>query len=291
MIGTDLGSLLLQNGHSIHYLSTSKKDLTDEPNFKGFHWNPQQGIMDENCMLDVDVIIHLAGASISKRWTESYKQEIIESRIVSANLLYKSLKNNPHQVKQFISASAIGIYPDSLTETYTEDNKSVDASFLGRVVVKWEESVDKFKLLNIKVCKIRTGLVLSKTGGMLQELKKPIQFGLGAPFGNGAQWQSWIHIDDLVHEYYFALLKGWQGVYNATAPNPATNKEMTKAIAKKLDKPLILPNIPKFLMNMVLGEMHIMLFTSQKVSSQKAVDNGFEFRYKTLDAALDNLMT
>jgi len=290
MIGTDLGSLLLQNGHSIHYLSTSKKDLTDEPNFKGFHWNPQQGIMDENCMLDVDVIIHLAGASISKRWTESYKQEIIESRIVSANLLYKSLKNNPHQVKQFISASAIGIYPDSLTETYTEDNKSVDASFLGRVVVKWEESVDKFKLLNIKVCKIRTGLVLSKTGGMLQELKKPIQFGLGAPFGNGTQWQSWIHIDDLVHEYYFALLKGWQGVYNATAPNPATNKEMTKAIAKKLDKPLILPNIPKFLMNMVLGEMHIMLFTSQKVSSQKAVDNGFEFRYKTLDAALDNLM-
>ena len=290
MIGTDLGSLLLQNGHSIHYLSTSKKDLTDEPNFKGFHWNPQQGIMDENCMLDVDVIIHLAGASISKRWTESYKQEIIESRIVSANLLYKSLKNNPHQVKQFISASAIGIYPDSLTETYTEDNKSVDASFLGRVVVKWEESVDKFKLLNIKVCKIRTGLVLSKTGGMLQELKKPIQFGLGAPFGNGTQWQSWIHIDDLVHEYYFALLKGWQGVYNATAPNPATNKEMTKAIAKKLDKPLILPNIPRFLMNTVLGEMHIMLFTSQKVSSQKAVDNGFEFRYKTLDAALDNLM-
>jgi uncharacterized protein (TIGR01777 family) len=290
MIGTDLGALLLQNGHSIHYLSTSRKDLTDEPNFKGFHWNPQQGIIDENCMLGVDVVIHLAGASISKRWTQSYKQEIIESRIVSANLLYKLLKNNPHQVQQFISASAIGIYPDSLTQMYIEDNKSVDASFLGHVVVKWEESVDKFKLLNIKVCKIRTGLVLSRTGGMLQELVKPIRLGLGAPFASGAQWQSWIHIDDLVHQYYFAVLKGWQGIYNATAPNPVTNSEMTKAIAAKLNKPLFVPHIPKFLMKLVLGEMHILLFTSQKVSSQKAIDNGFEFRYPTLGAALDNLL-
>jgi len=290
MIGTELGALLLQNGHSIHYLSTSKKDLKNEPNYKGFHWNPQQGFIDENCMTGVDVIVHLAGASISKRWTQSYKQEIIESRIMSANLLYKLLKNHPHQVTQFVSASAIGIYPDSLTETYTEDHKSVDGSFLGHVVVKWEESVDKFKLLNMKVCKIRTGLVLSKNGGMLKELEKPIRLGIGSPFGNGLQWQSWIHADDLVHEYYYAISQGWQGVYNATAPNPVTNAAMTKAIAAKLNKPLFLPNIPKFLMKLVLGEMHILLFTSQKVSSQKAIDNGFEFRYPTLESALDNLL-
>lgn len=290
MIGSELASLFLQNGISVHYLTTSKKEIKSENNFHGFYWNPEQGIIDENCMLGVDSIIHLAGATISKRWTESYKQEIIESRIVSANLLYKLLKNNPHQVRQFVSASAIGIYPDSLSKTYTEDEKTVDASFLRNVVVKWEESVDKFRLLDIKVCKIRTGLVLSKKGGMLQELLKPIKMGVGSPFGTGKQWQSWIHIHDLVHLYFFVVQNQWQGIYNAVAPNPVTNAALTAAVAKKLHKPFFMPNIPKFLMKIILGEMHILLFTSQKVSAQKAIDNGFEFRYKTLETALADLL-
>ena len=290
MIGSELAALFLQNGISVHYLTTSKKEIKSENNFQGFYWNPQQGMIDENCMLGVDSIIHLAGASISKRWTQSYKQEIIESRIVSANLLYKILKSNPHQVKQFVSASAIGIYPDSLSKLYTGDEKSVDGSFLGNVVVKWEESVDKFKLLNINVCKIRTGLVLSKKGGMLQELLKPIKLGLGSPFGTGKQWQSWIHIHDLVHLYFYVVTHEWQGIYNAVSPNPVTNTTLTKSVAEKLRKPFFMPNIPKFLMKFILGEMHILLFTSQKVSAQKAIDNGFEFRYKNLDAALKDLL-
>ena len=290
MIGSELAALFLQNGISVHYLTTSKKEIKSENNFQGFYWNPQQGMIDENCMLGVDSIIHLAGASISKRWTQSYKQEIIESRIVSANLLYKILKSNPHQVKQFVSASAIGIYPDSLSKLYTEDEKSVDGSFLGNVVVKWEESVDKFKLLNINVCKIRTGLVLSKKGGMLQELLKPIKLGLGSPFGTGKQWQSWIHIYDLVHLYFYVVTHEWQGIYNAVSPNPVTNTTLTKSVAEKLRKPFFMPNIPKFLMKFILGEMHILLFTSQKVSAQKAIDNGFEFKYKNLDAALKDLL-
>lgn len=290
MIGSELASLFLQNGISVHYLTTSKKEIVNEPNYQGFYWNPQQGIIDENCMIGVDSIVHLAGAAISKRWTESYKQEIIESRIVSSNLLYKLLKNNPHQVKQFVSASAIGIYPDSFSKKYTEDEKSVDASFLGNVVAKWEESVDKFRLLDLKVCKIRTGLVLSKKGGMLQELLKPIKMGVGSPFGSGKQWQSWIHIHDLVHLYYFVVEHQWQGVYNAVAPYPVTNKEMIKRIAQKLHKPLFMPGIPKFLMKLLLGEMHILLFASQLVSVQKAIDNGFEFKYKNLDAALADLL-
>lgn len=290
MIGSELGALLLQNGHSVHYLSTSKKDLKNEPNYQGFHWNPAQGIIDENCLPGVEVIVHLAGAPISKRWTQSYKQEIIESRIVSANMLYKLLKTHEHEVKHFISASAIGIYPDSLTQTYSEDHKAIDASFLGNVVDKWEESVDKFKLLNINVCKIRTGLVLSDKGGMLKELEKPVKFGLGSPFGSGMQWQSWIHIDDLAHLYYYAILKHWQGVYNAVAPNPVTNAELVKAVAHHLKKPVFMPNVPKFLMKLVLGEMHMLLFSSQKVSSQKVIDNGYEFKYKTLDKALENLL-
>lgn len=291
LVGNELVSLLLQNGETVHYLSTSKKKLESQSNYKGFYWNPQQGIIDENCFIGVDAIIHLAGANIGKRWTKSYKQEIIESRILSSNLLFKSLKDFPHQVKQIVSASAVGIYPDDLKKLYIESDKEVDDSFLGNVVVKWEESIDKFKLLNIKVCKLRTGLVLSNKGGALIEMLKPIKYGVGAPFGSGRQVQSWIHIHDLAELYYFAVKNSWQGVFNAAAPNPVTNKQLTEEIANAIKRPILIPTLPKFLMSLVLGEMHIMLFTSQNVSSQKASDNGFVFKYKIIEKALSHLLT
>jgi len=291
LVGSELVSLLLQNGETVHYLSTSKKKLESQSNYKGFYWNPQQGIIDENCFIGVDAIIHLAGANIGKRWTKNYKQEIIESRILSSNLLFKSLKDFPHQVKQIVSASAVGIYPDDLKKVYTESEKEVDNSFLGNVVLKWEESVDKFKLLDIKVCKLRTGLVLSNKGGALMEMVKPIKYGAGAPFGSGRQVQSWIHIHDLAELYYFAVKNSWQGVFNAVAPNPVTNKELTEEIATAVKRPIIIPTMPKFLMSIVLGEMHMMLFTSQNVSSQKASDNGFVFKYKIVEKALNHLLT
>lgn len=290
LIGTQLVSLFLEKKIDIHYLSTHKNQIKNKLGYKGFYWNPEQGIIDENCMLGVDAIIHLAGAPISKRWTQSYKQEIIESRILSANLLYKLLKHNPHQVQQFISASAIGIYPDSLDQLYTEDTPGIDDSFLGHVVEKWEESVDKFRKSGIKVCKIRTGLVLSKKGGVLQELVKPIKTGLGSPYGTGKQWQSWIHIADLTAMYAYAIEQQWQGIFNGVAPHPVTNTELTKAIAQNLHKPFFLPNVPKIIMKLILGEMHLLLFASQKVSAQKAIDNGFVFQYEKLDKALQNLL-
>lgn len=290
LIGTELVSLLLQNGISIHYLARNKKEIKDEANYHGFLWNPEQGKIDENCLLGVDAIIHLAGAPISMRWTNKNKQEIIESRILSTNLLYRTLKSHPNQVKQLISASAIGIYPDSLEKVYTEDDKSVDNSFLGQVVLKWEQAADQFKRLDIKVCKIRTGLVLAKKGGMLKELLKPIKLGAGSAYGSGKQWQSWIHIDDLVHLYYFALQNNWEGVYNATAPNPVDNEELTKTIAKVLEKPYFMPNIPEFVLKLMLGEMHILLIASQNVSSQKAQDNRFVFKFRTLEKALKALL-
>ena len=178
LIGSELVSLLLQNGISIHYLTTSKKKMESELNYKGFFWNPEQGIIDENCLMGVDVIIHLAGATISKRWTKAYKQEIIESRILSTNLLFKVVKNYPNQVKQIISASGTAIYPNNTAVLYDEDCKTTNDSFLGQVVLKWEASVDKFKLLNIKVCKLRTGLVLSNKGGALLKMMQPIQLGI-----------------------------------------------------------------------------------------------------------------
>lgn len=291
LIGSELVSLLLQNGVSVHYLTTSKSKIENHPNYKGFFWNPGQGIIDENCLMAVDAIIHLAGASISERWTEAYKEEIIESRVVSSNMLFKALKDNPnHQVKQIVSASAMGIYPNSRSEIYTEDSKAVDDSFLGQVVVKWEESLDKFKMLNIKVCKLRTGLVLSDKGGAMAEMLKPINIGLGTVFGNGKQIQSWIHLHDLAAMYSFAVENCWEGIYNAVAPNPVTNKDLTRTIARVMQKPIFLMHIPKFIMKLLLGEMHELLFNNKYLSCEKVMAKGFQFKYTNVDEALKNLL-
>ncbi len=264
LIGSELVLLLLQNGISVHYLTTSKRKIENQPNYKGFFWNPKLGIIDENCLMGVDAIIHLAGASISKRWTKSYKQEIIESRIFSSNLLFKIVKENPNQVKQIISASGTAIYPNSSSTVYTEDSKTIVDNFLSNVVLKWEESVDKFQSLNIKVCKLRTGVVFSDKGGALLEIVKPIKLGLGSPFGDGKQVQSWIHLHDLVAMYLFAVENSLEGVYNAVAPHPITNSELTKNIATILEKPLFIPNVPKFVMKLILGDMHELLFDNKK---------------------------
>lgn len=290
MIGKEIVALLLQNNHTIHYLTTSREKIQNKPNYYGFFWNPEQSIIDENCLMGVDAIIHLAGATVSKRWTNSYKEEIIESRVLTTNLLYKALKDYPNQVKQVVSASAIGIYPDSLTEVYTEESLKVSHDFLGTVVQKWEESVDVFSVLKIKVCKIRIGLVLSDKGGALAEMVKPIQLGLGSPFGCGMQMQSWIHINDLVELFYFAVDNQLEGVFNAVSPNAVTNKELTKTIAKVLGKPLFMPAVPKFAMQLLLGEMHQLLFSSQHVSSEKIQKKQFHFRFIELEPALLDLL-
>lgn len=291
LVGHELVSLLLQNGFSVHYLTTSKNKIESQPNYNGFYWDPTQGLVDEKCLEGVEAIIHLAGASISKRWTTSYKQEIIESRTLSTQTLFKLLKNHVHQVKQVVSASAIGIYPDSLDNFYTENTQEVASDFLGNVVVKWEESADSLSRLQISVCKIRIGLVLSMKGGALPEMVKPIKLGVGAAFGSGKQWQSWIHIHDLVRIFMTAVDQKWEGTFNAVAPNPVDNQTLTKEIASQLKKPLFLPNIPAFVMRLVLGEMHQLLFASQKVSSEKTISKGFDFKYKTVDVALQNLIS
>lgn len=286
LIGKELTSLLLQNGIQINYLTTSKDKIRKESRYKGFFWDPDKGIIDENCIDEVDTIIHLAGENISKRWTESYKQKILESRIVPTNILYSLIKNTPNSVKHFMSASAIGIYPDSLTKVYSEEEKEVDDSFLGKVVEKWEEAADKFKNLDISVSKIRTGLVLSGKGGILKEIARPIKMGVGTAFGSGKQMQSWIHIYDLVHIYYMVLEKKVEGIFNAVAPYPVTNNELVKNIARVLGKPIVLPNIPKFVMQLILGEMHILLYSSQNVSAKKIINEGYQFRYLSLEKAL-----
>jgi uncharacterized protein (TIGR01777 family) len=289
LIGTELVKLFLHKGHTVHYLTTSQNKIVSKHNYYGYYWNPEEGKIDENCLIGVDAIIHLAGANIAKRWTNAYKTEIIESRTLSSELLYNVLKKNPHQVQQIVSASGTAIYPDSFSKIYDETSTEMDNSFLGNVVVKWEEGVDRFHLLGIKVCKLRTGIVFANNGGALPEMVRPIKMGFGAAMGNGKQIQAWIHIKDLVNIYYFAIEKQWDGIFNAVAPNSVTNSDLTKAIAKKFKRPLFLPNIPQFIMKLILGEMSILLFSSKNLSAQKIQKNGYVFQIKTVSEALNDL--
>jgi uncharacterized protein (TIGR01777 family) len=289
LIGTRLTELLLQNNISVHYLTTSTEKLKSEHDRIGFFWNPAAGIIDENCLMGVDAIVHLAGSSVAKRWTPDYRQEILESRLLSANLLYKAVKNYPNQVRKIVSASAIGIYKESTSEPLTETETEMDTTFLAGVVERWEQSVDKFSRLGMEVVKLRTGLVLSQNGGVLPQLIKPVRLGVGAAFGSGRQIQSWIHIDDLARMFFYAV-NNWQGVYNAVALNPVTQKSLVKEIARRLKKPLLMPGIPRLIMSLVLGEMHQMLYASQNVSSSKAIQSGFDFKFPTIDLALDDLL-
>ncbi len=291
LIGKELVSLLINKGHSVNYLTTSQNKISVKPNYIGFYWNPNQAILDINCLINVDVIIHLAGASISKKWTASYKKEILESRIQTTQLLFSTLENNPHQVKQFITASGTAIYPESFNKSYSESTTEVsETGFLANVVKEWEQSTDSFKQLKIKVCKLRTGIVLAKNGGALPEMLKPIQYGLGANMGNGKQIQSWIHIQDLVNAYYFAIQNELEGIFNTVAPNPVSYSELTKTIAKTLGRPLFLPNIPQFFMKFILGEMSVLLFSSKNVSAKKIVDLGFQFRFPNIKEAIQDIL-
>jgi len=289
LIGSELVKLLVAKNHTVHYLTTSKEKNKYDSNYVGFYWNPQLGKIDENCIYGVDVIIHLAGANIAKRWTDSYKQEIIESRTLSSELLFNLVKKTPNHIKQIISASGTAIYPESFSKVYSEITVDSEDSFLSNVVKKWEESVNVFQVLGIKVCKLRTGIVLSNVAGALPEMVKPIKLGFGAAMGSGKQIQSWIHITDLVAMYYFAIENQLEGVYNAVSPNPVSNLELTKTIAKTLKKPLWLPNIPEFVMKFILGEMSYLLFSSKNLSAQKISTAGFQFQFPKIEKAISNL--
>lgn len=290
LVGSAIVKLCHTKAIDVNYLTTSKSKLSNENNYKGFYWNPNENEIDTNCVKDVDAIIHLVGASISKRWTKKHKQAIMDSRLKTTALLHETVKNNPNNITQIVSASAVGFYPDSLTNYYTEDQTHVNSSFLGQVVESWERVVDTFTTLNISVSKVRIGLVFSEKGGAFPKIIQPIKYGAGAPLGTGEQWMSWIHLDDLARLFLHVIEKKLEGIYNGVSPNPVTNKELTKAAATKLNMPLFLPNVPKFAMKLVLGEMHIILFESQRVSSKKIENTGFFFEYVTLDKALEELL-
>jgi len=290
LVGTELVSLLLKSGYHINYLTTAEDKVQHNEKYNGFLWNPNKGEIDTNCIEGVDAVIHLAGATIGKRWTNNYKEKVLESRILTTNVLYSLLKNTENNVHHFICASATGIYPSSLDTVYTEDSTERDNSFLGTVVQKWEEAADQVERLGIRVAKIRTGLVLSGKSGVLKEMAGPVRFGLGAAFGKGTQVQSWIHLTDLAGIYCYALKNELEGVFNAVAPHPVSQNELVKTIAKVLNKPYFLPNIPKFVMDLALGEMSTVLFDSQNVSARKIINEGYQFKFLSLEKAIKDTL-
>lgn len=289
LIGSKLSRLCRDRGIKVNYLTTSKSKIKKEEDYQGFYWDPSTKEIEKGCIEGVKTIIHLAGASIAEPWSNSYKKEIIRSRTETAALLYETLESESNQVENFISASAIGVYPSSLEKLYFEDDNVVADNFVGKVVEKWEAAADRFEKLGLDVAKIRVGLVLAEDGGMLEKIKKPISLNMGAALGSGKQWQSWIHIDDLTGIFLYAIENELTGIYNAVAPNPVTNKELTQELAKQMGKSVWLPNVPKIALKALLGEMSQIVLSSQLVSSKKIEELGYNFKYTNLARALGDL--
>jgi len=287
LIGSQLTDLLIARGHSVTYLGRSKKS----GQVSTFLWNPIAGTINLQVLEQIDTIVHLAGASVAeRRWTDSRKKEILESRIKSTELLYQTLKNNPHTVKTFVSASAIGYYGFGGDDTVFIEEDKPGNDFLAQVTRQWENEVDKISALGLRATKLRIGIVLSEKGGALKEMAKSIKFGFGSSLGTGKQFLSWIHIDDLCEIFVRAIEDDkMRGTYNATT-GWCTNEEMTKAIASILKKPLWLPSIPSFVLKIILGEMANIVLNGSKVSSEKIKQAGYRYEFASLNDALSNLL-
>ncbi len=297
-VGTCLTALLLQKGYEVAHLSRSNKNDNQNniPNVKNYVWDIKKGYIQPEAFENLDYIVHLAGAGVAdERWTDARKKDILESRTLSTQLLCKYLIETKTPLKAFISASAVGIYGfDTANQLLTEESP-ISTQFLADVVKKWEEEVQKIALIpapnSIRVAKLRIGIVLSDKGGALVEMAKPVRFFAGAPLGTGKQYLSWIHVDDLCKMFIFALENDTiSGEYNAVGMSATTNEILTKSIAKILDKPLLLPNIPAFALNLILGEMAGMVLGGNNVSSDKIQKAGFKFDYTDLDMAVKNLL-
>ena len=284
LVGKRLTTFLQEKGYEVNILCRNPK----QPN--EYKWNIEANFIDEKVFENAIAIIHLAGAGVAdKRWTDERKQEIIDSRVKSTQLLFQYLAKGKHQIQSFISASAVGFYGDRKNELLTETSSN-GTGFLAEVCQLWENEVEKIASINIAVSKIRIGIVLSKDGGALPKLDFPIRFGIGAYIGNGKQFVPWIHIDDLCQIFYHLFEhKNQNSTYNACAPDVKTNKEMSKTIAHVLHRPFIPFPAPEFVLKTVMGEMAAMLLMSNNCTSKKIQQTGFVFQFPTLEKALENI--
>jgi uncharacterized protein (TIGR01777 family) len=283
LIGRALTEKLKSEGHTVAILSRSGGD---------FIWNVRDGFMDPLAFEKVDAIVHLAGAGIAEnRWTPARKKEIIDSRVESARLLANTLAGINHQVKTIVSASGIGYYGADTGESICTEISNSGMDFVAECTREWEKSMDPFAGLGLRVVKLRTGLVMSSQGGIFRVLARPVYWFLGAILGTGKQWQSWIHMEDLVEMFRLALTNSSaSGVYNAVAPEPICHREMMKLIADKMKRPLIFPPIPAWFLKVILGEMATLVTGGNFVSSEKIQKElSFTFKYSSFAEAIKKL--
>lgn len=290
-IGRRLSHLLQQQGYGVSHLS---RGTTAMPGVNTYQWDIKRGSLDPRAIQTADHIIHLAGAGIAdERWSSARKNEILSSRTQSTELLAQALASNAHRVTSFVASSAIGYYGgDTGDRPLTETSKG-GSDFLAQVVRAWERSEEQVAALGIRTVKFRTGVVLTMDGGALPKLAQPVRLGAGVAIGSGQQYISWIHIDDLCRMYIQALSDAsWQGTYNAVAPQPVTNETLTRAIARVLHRPLVLPNVPAFAIKLLYGELAITVTGGNYVLNKRiSEETRFQYQFSDLDYALENLLT
>jgi uncharacterized protein (TIGR01777 family) len=297
LIGKKLTSYLIDRNYEVIILSRRKNESSSNPKISYSYWNTKNEVIDADVIRKADHIIHLAGAGVmDKKWTKEYRKVIVDSRVKSAGLLIKALKENPNQVKSFVSASAIGWYgadgdPLVRKEGFIETDLP-DKSFLGETCVLWEYGVEPVIEMKIRLVKLRTGIVLSNEGGAYKEFKMPVKFGFAAILGRGSQIISWIHIDDVCRMYIEALEnRELNGVYNAVAPLPVSNKKLILVIAEKLKNKFFIPiHVPIFLLKLFMGKRSVEILKSATVSDKKIKSTGFTFLYPTVESAIDELV-
>lgn len=299
MIGKHLSEMLIQKGFEVIVLTRNHSAaLSHHTSLSYTQWNINEQTIDTTAIQKADYIINLAGAGVAdKRWSKKRKQEIVESRTMSSALIVKALNEIPNHIKAVISASAIGWYgPDtneSLQNGFEENaNADADASYLGTTCKAWEDSIAPVLTLGKRLVKLRIGIVFSNDGGALKEFLKPLQFKMATVLGNGKQIISWIHVDDLCRMFLYAIEnENINGVYNAVAPNPVSNKTLTITLAKIATTSFfIVIYVPAFILKIILGEMSIEVLKSATVNSDNIKKAGFNFLYPTVEIALKNLL-
>ena len=289
LIGQRLSILLRQRGYEVIHLSRKENKTAAFPTYA---WQPEKGTIDLNALDKTDAIINLAGAGIAdKRWSKDRKREIIESRTEGNSLINTYLRTTKNNIQTYLSASAIGFYADRGNELMTE-TAPVGTGFLAESTLAWEKAIDNIAHTNVRTVVLRIGIVLTPQGGALEKMLIPFKFRTALYFGNGQQWVSWIHIDDLCNLFIWALENpDIHGTFNAVSPHPLSNFDLTAAISTAKGGHYLTVPAPSFALRLAMGEMADMILGSTKVSSQKVENHGFKFEFSDIHAALKNLLS
>ncbi len=287
LVGSALTSLLMTRGYEVVHLS---RTAGVQDGIRAYVCNYKTDEINSDAFANAHAIIHLAGAGIAdKRWTDDRKREIIDSRVKTAELILKGVKQAGSSPAVFVSASGINYYGSKTVAHIFVESDPPDESFIGKCCVEWEAAADEFSGV-ARVVKLRTGVVFGVKGSALQKIAGPIRFGLGAPLGSGNQYMPYIHLHDLVHMYLYAIENpGMKGAWNATNGDFITNKELTRAVAKKQNKPLWLPNVPAFALKVALGELSEILLEGSRASADKIKKFGFRFTFPDLNTSLEDI--